>query len=60
MVNVRITVNEALYDGAILGPPNENRSISRLGKGTCEDQVSTALGFPSKRQMRLPEGGALS
>jgi hypothetical protein len=47
-VNVRITVNEALNNGAIVGPPNENRSIGRLGKGTREDQVSTALGFPSK------------
>ena len=49
MANVRITVNEALNNGAIVRPPNENRSISRFGKGTCEDQVSTAMGFPSKR-----------
>jgi hypothetical protein len=48
-VNVRITVDEVLNNGAIVRPPNENRSISRLGKGTCEDQVSTAMGFPSKR-----------
>jgi hypothetical protein len=46
---------------AIVGPPNENRSISRLGKGTCEDhQVLTAMGFQSQREMRLPEGGAPS
>ena len=59
-MNVRITVNEALNNGAIVRPPNENRSISRFGKGTCEDQVSTAMRFPSKRKMRLPEGGAPS
>jgi hypothetical protein len=59
-VNVRIAVNEALNNGAIVGPPNENRSISRLGKGTCEDQLPTAMGFPSERKMHLPEGGAPS
>ncbi len=48
-MNVRIAVNEALNNGAIVGPPNENRSISRLRKGTCEDQVPTAMGFPSER-----------
>jgi hypothetical protein len=48
-VNVRIAVNEALNNGAIVGPPNENRSIRRLGKGTCEDQVPPAMGFPSER-----------
>ena len=49
MVNVRIAVYKALNDGAIVCPPNENRSISRLGKRTCEDQVPAAMGFPSKR-----------
>jgi len=48
-VNVRIAVNEALNSGAIVCPPNENRSIRRFGKGTCEDQVPTAMGFPSER-----------
>jgi hypothetical protein len=59
-VNIRIAVNEALDNGAIVGPPNKNRSISRLGKGTCEDQIPTAMGFPSEREMCLPEGGAPS
>jgi hypothetical protein len=36
-VNVRIAVNEALNNGAIVCPPHENRSISRLGKRTCKD-----------------------
>ena len=49
IVNVRIAVYKALNDGAIVCPPNENRSISRLGKRTCEDQVPAAMGFPSKR-----------
>ena len=49
MVNVRISVNEALNNGAIIRPPNENRSIRRFGKGTCEDQVPTAMGFASER-----------
>jgi hypothetical protein len=48
-VNVRIAVNEALNNRAIGRPPDENRSISRLGKGACEDQVPTAMGFPSER-----------
>jgi len=48
-VNVRIVVNEALNNGAIVGPPNQNSSISRFGEGTCEDQVPTAMGFPSER-----------
>ena len=48
-MNVRIAVNEALNDGAIVRPPNENRSIRWFGKGTCEDQVPTAMGFPSER-----------
>jgi hypothetical protein len=48
-VNVWIAVNKALNNGAIVGPPNENRSIRRFGKGTCEDQVPTAMGFPSER-----------
>jgi hypothetical protein len=60
MVNVRITVDEALNNGAIVRPPNENRSISRLGKGTCEDQIPTAVGFPREREMGLPERGAPS
>ena len=55
MVNVRITVNDALNNGAIIRPPNENRSISRRGKGTCEDQIPTAVGFPREREMRPPE-----
>ena len=49
IVNVRIAVNEALNDGAIFRPPNENRSIRWFGKGTCEDQVPTATGVPSER-----------
>jgi hypothetical protein len=57
-VNVWITVNEPLNDGAIVRTPNENRSISRLGKGACEEQVTTAVGFPREREMRLPERGA--
>ena len=60
MVNVRITVNELLNSGSIVRPPNENRSISRLGKGACKDQVPTAVGFPREREMRLPERGAPS
>lgn len=60
MVNVRITVNEAVNDGAIIRPPNENRSISRLGKGTSEDQIPTAVRFPRELEMRLPERGAPS
>ena len=57
-MNVRIAGNEALNNRAIFGPPNENRSISRLAKGTCEDQVPTAMGFQSQRQMRLAGDGA--
>ena len=60
MANVRITVNEALNDGGIVRPPNENRSVGRFGEGTCQDQVPTAMGFPRQRQMRVPEGGAPS
>ena len=59
-MNVRITVNEALNNGAIIRPPNENCSISRLGQGTCEDQIPTAVGFPREREMRLPEHRAPS
>ena len=59
-MNVRITVNEALNNGAIVGPPNQNRSIRRLGKGACEDQVPTAVGLPREREMRLAERGAPS
>jgi hypothetical protein len=59
-VYVRITLNEALNHRAIVRPPNENRSISRLGKSTCEDQIPTAAGFPSECEMRLPERGAPS
>jgi hypothetical protein len=60
IAHVRIAVNEALNDGAIVGPPNKNRSIRRVGKGACEDQVPTAMGFASERQMLIPEGGAPS
>ena len=49
MANVRIAVNETLNDGAIVDPPNKNRSIRRFGKGACEDQVPTTMGFPSER-----------
>jgi hypothetical protein len=35
--NVGIVVSEALNNGAIVGPPNENRSIHRLGQGARED-----------------------
>ena len=59
-MNIRIAVNEALNNGAIIGPPNENRSISRLGKGTCKNQVPPPMGFPTEREMHLPEGGAPS
>ena len=52
--------SEAFNDGAIVRPPNENRSISRFGKGTCKDQVPTVMGFPSQRKMHLPERGAPS
>jgi len=48
-VNVRIAVSEALNDGAIVCPPNKHRSISRFGKGTCEDQAPMAMGVPSER-----------
>jgi hypothetical protein len=54
-VNVRITVDKALNNGAIIRPPNQNRSISRLGKRTRKDQIPTAVGFPSEREVRLPE-----
>jgi hypothetical protein len=47
IVNVRIAVNEALNNGAIVCPPHENRSISQIRKRTCEDQVPTAMGLPS-------------
>lgn len=59
-MDVRITVNEAFDSGAILRPPNENRSISRLGKGAREDQVPTAVSVPRERQMLIPERGAPS
>jgi hypothetical protein len=49
IANVRIAVSEALNNGAIVCPPNEYRSIRGFGKGTCEDQVPTAMGFPSQR-----------
>jgi hypothetical protein len=49
MANVRIAVSEPLNNGAIVGPPNKNRSIRRFGKGTCQYQVPTAMGFPSER-----------
>ena len=48
-MNVRIGVSEALNKGGIIRPPNQNRSISRLSKGTCEDQVPAEMGFPSER-----------
>jgi hypothetical protein len=60
MVNIRIIVNEALNNGGIVRPPNQNRSIGWFGKGTRKDQVPTAMGFPGQRQMRLPEAGAPS
>ena len=49
IANVRIAVDETLNDGAIVGPPNKNRSIRRFGKGACKDEVPTAMGFPSER-----------
>ena len=49
IANVRIVVNETLNDGAIVGPPNQNRSIRRFGEGAGEDQVPPAKGFPSER-----------
>ena len=60
IANVRIAVNETLNDGAIVGPPNKNRSIRRFGEGACEDQVPPAMGFPSKRKMLIAEAGAPS
>ena len=59
-MNVRITVNKALNNGAIIRPPNQNRSINRLGKRTRKDQIPTAVGFPSEREVRLPERSAPS
>jgi hypothetical protein len=59
-VNVGITVDEALDDGAIVRLPNQDRSIRGLGKGTCEDQVPTAMGFAREREMRLSECRASS
>jgi hypothetical protein len=41
-------MSEALNNGAIVGPPNQNRSISRLGKSTCQDQVSAIMSFPGE------------
>jgi hypothetical protein len=49
MTNVRIVVSEALNNGAIIGPPNKNRTIRRFGKGTGQNQVPAAMGFPSER-----------
>ena len=49
MANVWIVVDEALNHRAITCPPNQDRSIRRFGKGTCEDEVPTAMGFPSER-----------
>ena len=60
MANVGIAVDEALNDGAIVGPPDKNRSISRFGKGAGEDQVPAAMSVPSKREMLIPEGRASS
>jgi hypothetical protein len=42
-------VDEALNNGTIVGPPNENRSISGFGEGACEYQLSTPMGVPSER-----------
>jgi hypothetical protein len=60
LANIRIVAGEPLDDGAIVRPPNEDRSVRRFGNGTCEDQVPTSMGFPSKRQMRLSQGGPTS
>jgi len=49
MVDIRIIVNEALNNGGVVRPPNQNRSIGRFGKGTRKDQVPTAMGFPGQR-----------
>jgi hypothetical protein len=59
-VNVRIPVNEPLKNRANVCLPNENGSISRLGKGTREDQISTVVGFPREPKMCVPERGASS
>jgi hypothetical protein len=48
-VDVRITVDETLNDGTIIRPPDQSRSIDRLGEGTGEDEIATAMGFPSER-----------
>jgi hypothetical protein len=55
MVNVRILVDEALNDGTIVRPPNQRRSVNRLGEGTCQDEIPTAMGFSSEREMLLPK-----
>ena len=60
IANVRIAVDETLNDGAIVGPPNKNRSIRRFGKGAGEDQVPTEMGFPRELEMLIPDGGAPS
>jgi hypothetical protein len=60
IANVGIAVDETLDDGAIVGPPDKNRSIRRFGKGAGKDQVSTAMGFPRELQMLIPECGAPS
>jgi hypothetical protein len=51
-VNVRIPVNEPLKNRAIVCLPNENGSISRLGKGTREDQISTVVGSRASQDVR--------
>jgi hypothetical protein len=43
-----MAISEALDNRPIIRPPDENCTISRLGQGTCEDQVSTAMRFPGE------------
>ena len=60
MANVRIVLGEALNHGAIVCPPDEDRSIRRLGKRTSQDQVPASVCLAGERQMRLPQCGATS
>ena len=49
IADVGIALNETFNDGAIVAPPNKDRSIRRFGKRAGEDQVASAMGFPSER-----------
>ena len=58
MADVGIIVNKALDDGAIVGPPDKNRSIRWFGQRAGKNQLSTAMGLPSEREVLIPEGGS--